>query len=175
MESKIMNSKETEQSNKNELIYVVGDKMVGKTALLSALTGKSIKTKLTMGVDFQDITLQVQNDLREFSFIDLGGAEPFHKFYEKYVEEASGGIFVFDLTNRKSFENIPYYFDLIKDIFEGKPAILVGNKRDLEREITFDEAQVFAKENNIPYFETSALTKEGVNEAISFICELVLD
>ncbi len=169
-----MNSKETKQSKKNKVIFVVGDKMVGKTALLNALTGKSLETKLTMGVDFDDITVQVKNCLREFSFLDLGGAEAFHKLYSKYVEKASGGIFVFDLAERKSFDNIPYYLNLLNNILDELPLILVGNKNDLVREITNEEAVAFAKEKDMSYFETSAVTKENVTEVFSCICDQVL-
>ena len=46
--------------------------------------------------------------------------------------------------------------------------------RDKERwEVTSEEVKEFAKKNNLPYFETSAKTKQGLNEGFSYIIEEV--
>lgn len=44
--------------------------------------------------------------------------------------------------------------------------VLCGNKRDLleNRQVTTEEAEDFAKNNNLLFIETSALTGENVNE-----------
>ena len=62
-----------------------------------------------------------------------------------------------------------------KNIF--LPLIIVGNKVDMEdsREISKEDAENFAKENNYKYFETSAKTGEGVDEAIRELVTLVLN
>ena len=40
--------------------------------------------------------------------------------------------------------------------------VLVGNKIDLEREVTAEEGQKLAENNGISYLESSALNNEGV-------------
>ena len=49
--------------------------------------------------------------------------------------------------------------------------VLVGNKKDLNqnREISFEQADLFAKENNIKYFETSAEENIGIDEVMNYI------
>ena len=45
--------------------------------------------------------------------------------------------------------------------------MLIGNKSDLEheRKVTFDEGRNFAKNNDLVFFECSALNSNGVEEA----------
>ena len=45
--------------------------------------------------------------------------------------------------------------------------VLVGNKKDLEseRQVTYEEGLNFAKRNKLIFFETSAKTAEGVEDA----------
>ena len=45
---------------------------------------------------------------------------------------------------------------------------------DIEKErweVTSEEVKEFAKKYNLPYFETSAKTNQGLNEAFSYIIE----
>ncbi|MHA1308765.1 MAG: Rab family GTPase [Candidatus Heimdallarchaeota archaeon] len=154
-------------------IFIIGDTAVGKTALVSSITNKPFDEKMTIGLNIESFDLQVKDEIRECSFVDLGGAEAFHKLKNDYVKECSGGIFVFDLTDTKSFENIPYYLNLIKDAIFGKPVVLVGNKKDKDRIISLDDATHFAEEHNMQYFETSVVTQENVEKVFSKICELV--
>lgn len=47
--------------------------------------------------------------------------------------------------------------------------ILVGNKCDMEdrRQVSKEEAQAFAKRNDLLFFETSAKTAQGVEECFT--------
>ena len=79
-------------------------------------------------------------------------------------------IIAFDLTNRKSFENVRAWIDSIyknsKDT--NLPKVLVGNKVDLadanaseHRKVLKSEAIKLASEHDLTYIETSA--KENIN------------
>ena len=77
-------------------------------------------------------------------------------------------IVVFDVTSRKSFESCDNYikdFDQNGDVFFA----VFGGKIDLEykREVSYEEAckHFNAMKQSIPYFEVSAKTGKGVNEA----------
>ena len=49
--------------------------------------------------------------------------------------------------------------------------VLVGNKSDLSdnREVSFEEAEKFAKDINIKYFETSAEKNIGISDMMKYI------
>ncbi len=51
--------------------------------------------------------------------------------------------------------------------------VIVGNKIDLndERIVTYNEGKNFAESFNIKYFETSAVTREGIVELFETICK----
>lgn len=46
--------------------------------------------------------------------------------------------------------------------------VLIGNKSDLEREVSFDEAMTWANNNNMGYFEISSKMGDNVNEVFEF-------
>nr|AAP06238.1 similar to GenBank Accession Number U53177 Psmras1 in Schistosoma mansoni [Schistosoma japonicum] len=72
------------------------------------------------------------------------------------------------VNNDKSYEDINKYREQIKRVKDADevPMVLVGNKIDLpSRSFSANEVQEFSKSCNIPYVETSAKTRQGVEEA----------
>ena len=53
--------------------------------------------------------------------------------------------------------------------------VLVGNKIDLNREVTTEEGKKLAEFYKIPFFETSAKENIGINECLKKIINDVLD
>ena len=96
-----------------------------------------------------------------------------YNFRFKY-EGAHGFIFIYDISNKESFEFIKEKINDMKS-YEKKyslnnniPKILIGNKCDIEiaqRCMDASEAKKFAKENGMEYFEISAINDINVNEA----------
>jgi len=83
---------------------------------------------------------------------------------------SDGYFLVFSVDNKKSFERVIMWINWIEDYvnLEEKIVYLVGNKIDVkpeEREVTKEEIEEFAKNKNFKYFETSARTQKGINEA----------
>ena len=101
---------------------------------------------------------------------DTAGQERFHSIAISSVKNSQGIILVFDITNRKSFEDLNMWIDDINNATDKVSIILFGNKCDLQnRKISKEEAEKFAKKNNIPYIETSAKLKLNINEAFSIV------
>ena len=74
-----------------------------------------------------------------------------------------------DFTDKSSYTSLNKLLSDAKDnIVEGTFVISCGNKIDLNdiRVIPKEEAEKFAKDNNILYIEASATTGEGINEII---------
>ena len=96
------------------------------------------------------------------------------------------GIFVvFDVANRRSFDNTDYWVNNVREHANPNVAImLIGNKCDLNpslrvsqclnhcasdffyQEVSTEEAQAKAEEKGVPFIETSAL--QGVNVETMF-------
>ncbi len=82
-----------------------------------------------------------------------------------------GALLVYDVTKKLTFTDTQRWLNELKQYVEPDCVVmLIGNKVDLcdrndkKREVTYEEAKVFAKENNLMFFETSALSNVGVNE-----------
>ena len=87
-----------------------------------------------------------------------------------YYRKAYGILLLFDVTKRSSFNACKNYLEEVRLNSDRKCVIyLVGNKIDLEneRQITKEEAEDFAKKENIKYIETSAIKNMKVTEAFT--------
>eukprot|EP01121_Diplochlamys_sp_Union-15-3_P022706 TRINITY_DN9752_c0_g1_i1.p1 TRINITY_DN9752_c0_g1~~TRINITY_DN9752_c0_g1_i1.p1 ORF type:complete len:129 (+),score=24.59 TRINITY_DN9752_c0_g1_i1:324-710(+) len=78
-----------------------------------------------------------------------------------------GVVLLVDLTNRKSLDVLEQWK---KDIEFFAPAnlkaIVVGNKCDDKKEMKGDEAKNWATKNGLPYYEVSAMSGKGIDDAM---------
>ena len=150
-------------------ICIVGECNVGKTSLLTRFCDNTFKESYnnTIGVDFRVVTLKYQNMILKLHIWDTAGQERFKSIALNYFRSSHGFMFVYDISKENSFNNIQQWIDLA---FSNSKHVginfLVGNKCDLENERTIQraDAEKFAKEKNLIFFETSAKTNENVEK-----------
>ena len=107
--------------------------------------------------------------------MDTSGQERFRAINESYYRNADCCLLVYDITNKKSFEECKYYIQQIKDrCKQNIKVIVLGNKTDLEdqRQIPAEEGVNFAFENHCLFMETSCLKNENVADAFETLIEL---
>ncbi len=161
-------------------ILVIGEGAVGKTSIATRYTRGAFKEShlMTLGANFmlKDIKLTDGEKVR-LSIWDTAGQERFRKVVETYYKGASGTILTFDLTNKKSFEELDYWKNTSNDKVKEMKYVMVGNKLDLEdnREVPTELAQNKADEWGIPYFEASAKTNININEIFDKMTELLME
>ena len=105
-------------------------------------------------------------------FWDTAGGERYRSMALNTLKAVSGVIIVFHFTFRSSFENVNSWIVQIKENLNSPCLALFGNKSDISKEywqVTIEEAQEFAQKNNIKLFLTSAKTKDGIDEGMSYI------
>ena len=147
-------------------ISMLGDSTVGKTSIINAFLNIEFSNTLLSNIGVEKTeTKMIMKDGNEMKIIiwDTAGQERFHSIATGTIKNSQGIVVTFDLTNRKTFENVVKWLEDIRDNNNKIPIILFGNKCDLveKREVEDEEAQEFAKNNNLEYFETSA--KENIN------------
>lgn len=82
--------------------------------------------------------------------------------------DSFASLIVFDVTSRDSFKNVAVWFSELGETLDvnSTSIFVVGAKIDKKRsrDVTYAEAEAFAKSLGCPYRETSSVTGEGVQE-----------
>ena len=159
-------------------ILILGDSCVGKTSLMFKFTDNFYEENQTstIGIAYKDKAIKINNQKIILNIYDTSGQERYHSLTKSYLRNADGVIFVFDLTNEKTFENIQKWLITCDDVIENLNKIIVGNKLDLEnREIDTERAEIFCEKYNMKYFETSAKRGTNVEKIFEEITRLILD
>ncbi|XP_042902509.2 ras-related protein Rab-33B [Parasteatoda tepidariorum] len=145
-------------------IIVLGDSNVGKTCLLNRFcSGKfPLNTEATIGVDFLEKQVVVDNELMRLLFWDTAGQESSRaSMVPLYYRNVHAVVFVYDVTKIVSFQNLPHWIAEFKE-YQGQsediPKILIGNKCDVIDAIAVNTnmARKFAGDHDMPLFQTSA-------------------
>ena len=153
-------------------VILVGDSGVGKTCLLSMyVKGVCEQTIPTIAVEFCTKEIELYDGTKiKVQLWDTAGQERFKSLAMTYYRKAFGILLLFDVTKKSSFNACKNYLEEVRNNSDKKCVIyLVGNKIDLEneREITKEEAENFAKNENIKYIETSAVKNMKVTEVFT--------
>ena len=148
-------------------ILLLGDSSVGKTCFLMRYTDNTFQEihMSTIGLDYKLKNVQLDDGkIVKIQIWDTAGQDRFRSITKNYYKGAHGIILIYDVTSRKTFENIKNWVSQIKEEVSNKVTIiLVGNKIDDEpnRKVTTQEGENMAKECELDFFETSA--KSGAN------------
>ena len=142
-------------------IILVGNSGVGKTSLLGRFLGDDFNTNYKCTLTVETRTKNLSLDLNtgvNLNIWDTCGQEKFRSLTKSYFREAHGILLVYDVSDRKSFEDLDYWINEIKDgATENSSVLLVGNKIDLPRVISNQEGNDFAIKNKLQYVEISCL------------------
>ena len=161
-------------------ILTIGESNVGKTCVLRRFVeNKFLKTHLaTIGIDFKTKNITVDDKEIKLKIWDTAGQERFRNITNQYYKGADGIILIFDITDQNSFDKIQDWINQINSNTQTDEIglILIGNKKDLDnnRIISFKEGDALGKELGIKYFETSALSGEGIDEAFKYVTKEIL-
>ena len=175
-----MSSNNTNNANGYDMIFkivLIGDTSVGKTNILSKyLKGEfEPKSKSTVGVEFGVKNFKIENNIVKVQIWETAGEERYRSITNAYYKGAKGSLLIYDITNKKSFENIEKWIsDLKANTGDNISMILLGNKTDLEekREVSIEEGKNKAEFYNITFMETSAFNGNNIQEAFN---ELITD
>ena len=151
-------------------ILTIGESGVGKTCILRRFVeNKFLKNHLaTIGIDFKTKTLNINNQEIKLKIWDTAGQERFRNITTQYYKGADGIVLVYDVTDEASYEKIREWMEQIHSNTQKEEIglVLLGNKCDMEpRNVTEDMGNKMAEELKTDYFETSALTGQGIKEA----------
>ncbi|KAI9447204.1 small GTPase superfamily [Lactarius psammicola] len=166
-------------------VLLLGDASVGKSSLLLRFTDQQwlpeSEAQPTIGVDTWTHKLEVKGKHVNLSIWDTSGEERFRTIVSSYYRGTQAIILVYDISNRKSYETIQWWFaERSKHAPESAVKILVGNKADNDalqghmRQVPTAEAAAYASRMGTLFVESSAKTAVGVREVFRDTLERVL-
>lgn len=163
-------------------IIILGDAGTGKSCLIKRYceTSRFAGTKYTptVGVDYGTKMSTVNDNMVKIDFFDLSGDSNYKEVRNEFYTNVDGVILTFDVTSKRSFESLQTTWqEEVREYGLTTPStmttvIVVGTKIDSRpREVLEQEGLVFSIQNNVPYFETSAKTGEGVEVLFEYMLQ----
>uniref|UniRef100_M3XU64 Ras-related protein Rab-23 n=1 Tax=Mustela putorius furo TaxID=9669 RepID=M3XU64_MUSPF len=151
-------------------MVVVGNGAVGKSSMIQRYC-KGIFTKdykKTIGVDFLERQIQVNDEDVRLMLWDTAGQEEFDAITKAYYRGAQACVLVFSTTDRESFEAISSWREKVVAEVGDIPTVLVQNKIDLLDDscIKNEEAEALAKKLKLRFYRTSVKEDLNVTEDI---------
>lgn len=156
-------------------VVMVGNTDVGKTSLLREYTQpysthNAFPVEATMGVDFVYKFVNYEhhgaNTEIKIHFWDTSGHTNHRGLISTFLKDYCGIILVFDVTNRRTFEQLDYWLNYVQSASRcvdnhHHPMMLLGNKSENNdaRQVNHAEASTYAAKRGMSYFETSAWTR----------------
>lgn len=154
-------------------IVFLGDQGVGKTSLITRFMYDTFDEQYaaTIGIDFLSKTMYLEdNKTVRLQLWDTAGQERFRSLIPSYIRDSNVAIICYDITNKKSFENLDKWINEVK-LERGDDVIIVivGNKSDLnnKRQVKAEDLELISAKYNCNIFlETS--TKANYNIKLLF-------
>ncbi|OLS27587.1 MAG: GTPase KRas precursor [Candidatus Heimdallarchaeota archaeon LC_3] len=153
-------------------MVLLGDGGVGKTASIYRFIENKFKSDYvaTVGFTILNKSVTAKNTSVNLQLWDMGGQKHFRKLRSNFYKGTYAALLVFDVTNLDSFNNLESWItEAVENIGHDIPFILVGNKADLELHRIVNKKMIIKRVANerriVAFFETSALTGAGINEA----------
>ena len=171
-------NKDEEDNNSNLIkVILVGDSGTGKTQLITVAAGFEFNSTSLTTTSCSYVQIKLQKNKKEYkiNLWDTIGQEKYRSLTKIFLKDSKIVIFVYDITNRQTFESLKYWKKIIDDVLGPTPIFgVVGNKNDLylEEKVKEDEGEAFAKSINAKFLYTSA--KNESNAFVKFI-EQILD
>lgn len=150
-------------------LVLLGDTGVGKSSLVLRFVRNTFidYAEPTIGAAFLTQTVQLDDRTVKFEVWDTAGQERYRSLAPMYYRDAPSAVIVYDITNRETFSLAKEWVERLKvEAATDVVIALAGNKCDLvsRRQVSVEEAQHYAEQNGLIFFETSAKTKRNVDE-----------
>jgi small GTP-binding protein len=155
-------------------VVLIGDMKVGKTNIVSRYIKNEFNkySMSTIGVEFGSKELVIEGHNVKVQIWDTAGQEKYKSITNAYYKGAKGAFVVYDITNKNSFDNADNWLNNLRASADKKCSIiLIGNKSDLEnkREVSIEQGEEKAKNSEIAFMETSALSGDNIDKAFEMM------
>ena len=159
-------------------ILLVGDTSVGKTSILSKYIDDIFEENQisTIGVEYKVKSLIINGRKINLRIWDSSGQERFRSITQSFFRNAEGILYIFDLTEKKTFEGVKQWLIDSESYNLNIKKILVGNKVDLveKRKVEKEIIDNFVKKIQLKYYEMSAKDGTNIDNVFRELAEMIL-
>ncbi|KAI9480646.1 MAG: ras family-domain-containing protein [Benjaminiella poitrasii] len=165
-------------------LVLLGESAVGKSSLVLRFVNREYveNREPTIGAAFLTQKCTYQDRTIKFEIWDTAGQERFHSLAPMYYRNSQAAIVVYDITKASTLDKAKSWVkELQRQANTDIVIALVGNKLDLcdqeeegeveenERQVPKEDAQAFADEAGLLFFETSAKSAQNVDNVFTAI------
>ena len=163
-------------------IITVGDAAVGKTCLAQRFIGMKFNEShiTTVGIDNMSKKVTKGDKTYLFQIWDTTGQERFASMAKQYLRKAHGVLFVFAYNDKKSYEDIHKWLDILKNVNSKIQMCyaLLGNKSDLpdnEKQVNKNEGETLGQELGMSFFDVSAKTGDNIDASFNYLIDSIIE
>jgi len=170
---------EEESYDEKVRLMLIGNSTVGKTSIIKRFCKNKFTNSFisSIGIDFETKYVKIDNKTINLQIWDTAGQERYKVISRNYFNQSDGFIIVYDITNRKTFDDVVNWIEQIQELAgEYTKNIIVGNKLDLEkmRKVEKEEGKELAEKYNYIFFETSAQSGKNIDKAFDSLTRSIL-
>ena len=161
-------------------VILVGEMGTGKTSLINTSIGLKFKDKLetTRSSSISNKTIKIDDHDYTINLWDTIGQERYRSLTTIFMKDAKIIIFVYDITNLDSFNELRnYWFESVKQIINKDTVIgIVGNKMDLylNEKVKEEEGKKLADEFGYEFILTTAKNPSIFNNYLEKLVKIYL-
>ena len=154
-------------------VILVGMSGTGKTNIIKALVDKPFvdENDSTLTSSFVSKSIKINKKTYNLEIWDTAGQEVYKSLTKLFIVGSKVVIFVYDITDKSSFNELDYWVKTVKDILGKTPIYAIfGNKKDLfmNEKVTEEEGENKAQEIGAHFKLTSAKTeRENINITVN--------
>ena len=164
---------EVNQDKQKIKIALLGNEGVGKTSIISQFMDNryNAKTNTTVGAMFINKELTIDGKKIDLQIWDTAGQERFRTIASIYFRDAHGIILVYDVTARKSYDDLTFWYNEIYAKCEKSVVVtVIGNKSDMpDNQVTLEEASKYSQGHKSKHLLCSAKTGQNIEAAFEVL------
>ena len=170
---------ENEDNDKNYIEIkkiILGEHSVGKTNLINVSIGQEFNesSKPTLSAAFVQKRYKLNGKNYLMKIWDTAGQEKYRSLTKLFYKDSKIIIFVYDITRKKTFEELEFWTKEIEDSLKNVHVIgIIGNKIDLFENEEVDEFKARDYAKNKKGFFKLVSAKENPKGFISFLEEML--
>lgn len=143
-------------------LCVLGETATGKSQLVSCTlpdppqVPESGDVIADHGIRTRSHTYESRGARYQILMWEVPGAPRYLGVASRYASMAAGLVLVFDRSRRATFDRVALWVKAVEGASPDLPMVLIGNKSDLNEEVSSAEAGILAQQIGATYFETCA-------------------